>query len=205
MSEQGARRYPRTFHGLIVSMVVLVIVVVVYWALNNVTHDTPNEGGSAVDYRSAVHDVQAAGAPLKVVYPTSLPQGWKATSADYAPPSGPGTGPTWGLGVVTDHDSFVGLRLEATPLTALVATYIDKNASSDGQKTLHTALGDAWSTFSDAGGDTGYAMQLGDDVLLVYGSADKADFTTFMQSLTQAELPGVSSPASPAGSVSPLG
>ena len=56
----------------------------------------------------------------------------------------------------------------------------------------HTAFGDTWTTFSDKGGDTGYATQIGDDVLLVYGSADKADFTTFMQALTQAELPSAS-------------
>lgn len=202
MSEQGARRYPRTFHGLIVSMVVLVIVVVVYWALNNLTHDTPNAAGSAVDYRSAVHDVQAADAPLKVIYPTSLPQGWKVTSADYVPQSGLGTKPAWSLGAVTDHDSFVGLRLEAAPLSSLVATYVDKNASSDGEKTLHTRLGDTWTTFSDQGGDTGYAMELGDYVLLVYGSADKADFTTFMQSLTRTELPTAAS-ASASASAQP--
>jgi hypothetical protein len=188
VSEQGARRYPRTFHGLIVSMVVLVVAVVGFWVVENGFHDTPDVGGAAVDYRSAVHEVQQAGAPLKVVYPSSLPHGWKATSADYTPPSGPGTEPTWSLGVVTSHHTFVGLRLEAAPLTSLVDTYIDKNAASDGSTSLRTALGDTWSTYSDRGGDTGYATELGDHVLLVYGSADQADFTTFMQSLTQAQL-----------------
>jgi hypothetical protein len=169
-------------------MVVLVVVVVAYWALNNVTHDTPDVGGSAVDYRAAVHDVQAADAPLKVVYPASLPAGWKATSAVYTPQSGPGTHPSWRLGVVTSHDTFLGVDLEQAPLTTMVETYIDKDASSDGEKKLHTQLGDTWSTYSDSGGDTGFATELGDDVLLVYGSADQADFTTFMQSLTRAEL-----------------
>ncbi|HEU4568624.1 MAG TPA: DUF4245 family protein, partial [Marmoricola sp.] len=108
MSEQGAPRYPRTFQGLIVSMVVLVVLVVGYWALNNGFHRTPDVGGAAVDYRGAVHDVQQAGAPLKVVYPSSLPQGWKVTSADYTPQDGPGTHPTWSLGAVTTHHTFVG-------------------------------------------------------------------------------------------------
>jgi hypothetical protein len=169
-------------------MVVLVVAVVGFWVVENGFHNTPDVGGTAVDYRSEVYDVQHAGAPLKVVYPGSLPSGWKATSADYTPPSGPGTQPGWSLGVVTSHHTFVGLRLEATPLSTLVDTYIDKNASSDGTATLHTGLGDTWSTYSDRGGDTGYATQLGDHVLLVYGSADKADFTTFMRSLTRAEL-----------------
>ena len=136
--------------------------------------------------------MQAADAPLKVIYPTSLPTGWKVTSADYTAQSGLGTTPAWSLGALTSHDTFVGLRLEATPLTSLVATYIDKNASQDGETTIHTAFGDTWTTFSDKGGDTGYAAQIGDDVLLVYGSADKADLTTFMQALTQAQLPSAS-------------
>jgi hypothetical protein len=169
-------------------MVVLVVVVVAYWALNNGFHSTPNVGGVAVDYRGAVHDVQQAHAPLKVVYPSSVPRGWKVTSADYTPPSGPGTHPSWSLGAVTSHDTFVGLRLEEAPLSSLVDTYIDKNASSDGQATLHTRLGDTWSTYSDQGGDHGYALALGDDVLLVYGSADQADFRAFMTSLTRAQL-----------------
>lgn len=188
MSEQGAPRYQRTFHGMIVSMVVLVIAVVAFWALNNATHHTPTTDQS-VDYKHSVAQVQQAGAPLHVVYPSTLPKGWTATSADYTAQSGPGTEPSWSLGVVTDHDSFVGLRLESAPLTSLVSTYIDKNAASDGQVTLSTPVGSTWSTFSDAGGDHGYAEEIGDYVLLVYGSADKADMTTFMTSLTTDPLP----------------
>jgi hypothetical protein len=188
VSEQGAPRYQRTFHGLIVSMVVLVIAVVAFWALNNATHHTPTTDQS-VDYQHAVAEVQQAGAPLRVVYPSTLPKGWTATSADYTPQSGLGTKPSWSLGVVTSHDSFVGLRLESAPVTALVSTYIDKDASSDGQVRLTTPVGSTWSTFSDAGGDHGYAEEVGDYVLLVYGSADKADMTRFMTSLTTAPLP----------------
>lgn len=187
MSEQGARRYPRTFHGLIVSMVVLVVAVVGLWGLGRLTRSTPTTDES-VDYLHNVADVQQAGAPLKVVYPSSLPHGWTATSADYRPASGVGTVASWSLGVVTDHHSFVGLRLEATPLSELVATYIDKSASKDGAVTLPTPLGSTWTAYSDRGGDHGYAEQLGDQVLLVYGSADKADFETFMKSLTQAPV-----------------
>lgn len=190
---QGSRRYPRTFQGLIVSMVVLVVAVVAYWALNNSFHTTPDPVATqSVDYRKSVHDIQAAGASLKPIYPSSVPVGWRVTSADYTAPSGLGTKPAWSLGAVTAHHTFVGLRLEATPLSELISTYIDKDASHDGETTIRTALGDTWSTYSDRGGDTGFATQLGDDVLLVYGSASKADFTSFMQSLTQAPIKGAS-------------
>lgn len=187
MSDQGARRYPRTFHGLIVSMAVLVVAVVAIWAVNNATHSTPTTDES-VDYRHNVAEIQQAGAPLKVVYPATLPKGWVATSADYTAQSGLGTKPIWSLGVVTSHHSFVGLRLESAPLASLVETYIDKNASADGQATVKTPVGSTWSTYSDSGGDHGYAEEIGDYVLLVYGSADKADMARFMTSLTTAPL-----------------
>lgn len=189
MSEQGTPRYPRTFHGLIVSMVVLVIAVVGFWAVNSGFHKSPDAAPTAVDYRSAVRDVQEAGAPLHVIYPSSLPSGWTATSADYTPQSGLGTQPSWSLGAVTDHHTFVGLRLEASPIASLVSTYVDKNAEKGDAASVTTAFGDTWSTYTDRGGDTGYATSVGDYVLLVYGSADKADFTTFMKSLTDAKLP----------------
>lgn len=188
MSEQGAPRYPRTFHGLIVSMVVLVIAVVAFWALNNLTHSTPTTD-QRVDYLHNVTEIQQAGAPLKVIYPRTLPKGWKATSADYTPPAGVGTKASWSLGVVTDHDTFVGLRLESAPLTQLVSTYIDKDASTDGPATVETPVGTKWTTFSDRGGDHGYAEELGNYVLLVYGSGDRSDFTTFMKSLTRDPVP----------------
>jgi hypothetical protein len=190
VSEQGSQRYPRTFQGLIVSMVVLVIAVVGFWAVNSGFHKSPDAAPTAVDYRASVREVQEAGAPLPVIYPGSLPSGWTATSADYIPQSGLGTEPAWGLGAVTDHHTFVGLRLEASPISSLVSTYVDKNAEKGAPATIHTAFGDTWSTYTDQGGDTGYAASVdGDYVLLVYGSADKADFTTFMQSLTDAKLP----------------
>jgi len=194
VSEQGGgSRYPRTFHGLIVSMVILVVVLVAYWALNNAFHSTPDPvAARSVNFRSAVHDVQSAGAPLKPIYPDAVPSGWRVTSADYIPQNGLGTKPAWGLGAVTANHTFVGLRLEASPLDSLVSTYIDKNASKDGETTIPTAFGKTWVTYSDRGGDTGYATQLGGYVLLVYGSASKADFTTFMQSLTQASIGKVS-------------
>lgn len=188
VSEQGARRYPRTFAGLIASMIVLVVAVVGFWALNNGFHDHPDGGAVAVDYRKAVGELQQAGAPLSVIYPSALPSGWTATSADYTPQSGLGTQPSWSLGVVTDHKTFVGLRLEAAPLDSLLTTYVDKDAEKGAPTTVHTEFGDTWATYTDRGGDTGYAVTVGDDVLLVYGSADKADFTTFMQSLTSKKL-----------------
>lgn len=187
MSEQGAPRYPRTFHGLIVSMVVLVVAVVAFWGLNNLTHSSPTTD-ERVDYLRNVAEIQRAGAPLKVIYPRTLPKGWKATSADYTAPDGLGTKPAWSLGVVTDHDTFVGLRLESAPLSELVSTYIDKNASTDGRATVATPVGNTWTTFSDRGGDHGYAEELGNYVLLVYGSGDKSDFATFMKSLTRDPL-----------------
>ena len=43
----------------------------------------------------------------------------------------------------------------------------------------------SWQTWSDDGGDHGYSTELGDDALLVYGSAPVADIETYLGLLTQ--------------------
>jgi len=188
---QGARRYPRTFSGLVASMIVLIVAVVGYWVAQNLTHDAGTSVG-AVDYRSEVAEIQQASGSadqLDVVYPTSLPAGWKVTSADYQP----GEQPEWRLGAVTDHNTFVGLVLSNGSTVGLVKTYVDADASSDGSVSMPSGVGDQWSAYSDTGGDHGYVTQLGGSTLLVYGSGSKDDFATFMSALTQDPIDASSS------------
>jgi hypothetical protein len=170
-------------------MVVLVVAVVGYWAAQNLTHDAGSSVGP-IDYRSEVEEIQgASGSPgqLDIVYPSTLPSDWTVSSADYSP----GTQAQWNLGAYTAHDTFVGLVLarDASP-EGMVKTYVDADASSDGPATMPSGVGDAWTSYSDTGGDHGYVMQLGDAILLVYGSGSKDDFATFMAALTQDPIGG---------------
>ncbi len=50
---------------------------------------------------------------------------------------------------------------------------------------MTSEVADTWQTFTDDGGDTGYAAEIGDEALLVYGSAPAGDIEAFMGLLTR--------------------
>jgi len=189
---QGAKRYPRTFGGLIGSMIVAVVLVVGYWALQHVDDHTSSV--APVRYLNTVAQVQQAqvdgeAGDLDVVYPSSVPKGWTATSADYTP----GKHPQWRVGFLTSSNTFVGIAQADDTVASMVSIYVDQHAVTEATVHHPTAVGDTWQSFSDSGGDRGYALRLGDYTLLVYGSADTADFDAVMSRLTQQLRPGATS------------
>jgi len=105
----GAKRYPRTFNGLIASMILLVVAVVSCSVLQNANHRTiSNAACSPVnDWQSAVVDAQAAGVELS--YPGAIPAGWKVTSATWD--NDPANQmPRWRIGLHNaDCSEFAGL------------------------------------------------------------------------------------------------
>lgn len=182
VSETGAKRYPRTFNGLVASMIVCVVAVVGYWVLQNGTHSAPTISPKAVDYTGTVKEIQTAG--QSVVYPSSLPSGWKATDARYTP----GDQPSWAVPMLTGDGKFAGLQVQRTPVLDVVHEYIDNNAHQGSIVRIPSAVGDSWLEWSDSGGDHGFSAKVGKDVVLVYGSASVADLRTLVASLTTAPL-----------------
>ena len=116
-------RYQRTIAGGIGSMIVLVLVVLAFVVFRAVFRDNDAVEVDPVDYLSVVGPAQEAGVP--VVYPPSLPDGWKATSVDFDP----GDRPAWGVGMLTDDGKFVGVRQEDADLDSLLDTYVDEDAT----------------------------------------------------------------------------
>ncbi|MFT4286909.1 DUF4245 domain-containing protein [Nocardioides sp.] len=179
----GTRRYPRSFGALVGSMIVLVLAVVAYWALQSFAHPNEETKPVAVDYLDAVAAAQGAHIPL--VYPPSLPEGWMATDArlDRA------EGLAWSLPMLTAKGKYVGLQQEDhAKLSDLVATYVEKDAQRGQDVTLESAVATTWSTWSDSGGDHAFAAEVGDAIVLVYGSAPVADLETVVRSLTTAPV-----------------
>lgn len=195
MSEQGSPRYPRTFGGLIASMIVLVVIVVPLvlvthlWSDARRTTDGVAPITPAVQYREIVKEVQQSGQTL--VYPPKLPAGWRATSADWDITTDP-TRPQWRLGILTADQQFVGLYEQDAPVESLVTATIDKDAKQGEGATIATDVGDRWSTWTDTGGDVGYAISVGRRTLVVYGTSD-SDVRTLMALLTNRVLPGARS------------
>jgi hypothetical protein len=114
------------------------------------------------------------------VYPERLPRGWIATSVDYVP----GDRPAWGVGMLTDGGDFVGVRQEDAPLDDLLDTYVDEQAQEGGHLAVTGSVAPRWQEYADRGGDHAYAAQLGQDEVLVYGSAPTADLRRVLELLT---------------------
>lgn len=180
VSETGnAGRYARTTNGLIGSLVVTLLAVGAFVVFRAVTSTDLDVRPEPVNYLESVELAQGAG--LLVAYPDRLPEGWIATSVEVVA----GDRPQWGLGMLTGDGSFVGIRQEDESLEDLLETYVDPDARQDaGTFVSDDALVREWQGYSDAGGDHAYAGVLGEDTLLVYGSASSADQQELISLLT---------------------
>ncbi|MBC2932917.1 DUF4245 domain-containing protein [Nocardioides sp. zg-1228] len=178
MSEQPSR-YTRSFSGMTGALIVTVIAVLAFVAWRGLWRADVDDTVDTVDWQESVEIADRA--DLDVVRPRELPAGWKATSTDLVA----GDEPRWGMGVLTDDGTFVGLRQQDASVRDLVERYIDEDAEPEGDATVDSEVTDTWQTWSDEGGDHGYSTEVGDDALLVYGSAPVEDIETFIGLLTR--------------------
>lgn len=176
-------RYSRTANGLIASLVVTVLAVLAFVGFRALTTEDLEVRPEPVDYLETVEQVQAS--DLQVVYPPELPEGWTATNVAYVP----GDRPAFGLSILTADETFVGVRQEDESLSDLLATYVDEEASEEEPTEFDSPIATTWETYTDEGGDTAYATEIGDDTLLVYGSASEDDLRLLLESLTTDPLP----------------
>jgi len=180
----AAGRYQRSIAGGVGSMIVLVAVVLGFVVFRGAFRDNDAVEVEAVDYLAVVGPAQESGVP--VVYPPSLPAGWKATSVDFDP----GSRPAWGVGLLTDDGKFVGVRQEDDALDSLLDTYVDEDAAEGDIVTVEGALVPQWQEWSDSGGDHAYAASVGDYEVLVFGSAPTEDLLAVVGLLSDAPVAG---------------
>ena len=178
MSEQPSR-YTRSFGGMTGAMIVTVVFVLAFVAWRALFRGDVDETPPAVDWQESVELADQAG--LEVVRPRELPAGWVATSVDLSA----GDDPRWGLGVLTDDGDFVGIRQQDTSVDALVEQYVDEKAEAGEDASVDSEITDTWQTWSDPGGDHGWSTEVGDDAVLVYGSAPVADIEAYLGLLTR--------------------
>jgi hypothetical protein len=135
-----------------------------------------------VDYRSLVVSIQQAG--LTPAYPAELPDGWYVKDASFDT----GDRPVLDLAMTTADDHFAGLHEEDEDLAELVDTYVGTDATEGAPVALDSEVASRWRTFSDPGGDHGYAAEVGGQTVLVYGSAPQDELETLVESLTTVPL-----------------
>jgi hypothetical protein len=163
-------------------MIVLVLAVVGYWVVQNLTHDEPHVKPVAVDYLDTVEAVQQAGVP--VVYPRSLPKGWIARDPVFKA----GDRPVWQLPMLTDGQRFVGIHQADASLQDLLDEDMPNGARQGEDVRLPSHLDGVttWSSWSDGSRDHAFATTVGEDTLVVYGSAPVEDLKTVIALLTAA-------------------
>lgn len=180
MSGQGQpSRYTRSFSGMTGALIVTVVAVLAFVAWRGLWRTDVDNEPEAVDWQARVELAQQA--DLAVVHPRELPAGWTATSTELAA----GDDPRWSLGVLTDEGRFVGIRQQDTSVSDLVELYVDEEAVEGDDVTVDSDIADTWQTWSDEGGDIGYSTELGDEALLVYGSAPAEDIEAYLGLLTR--------------------
>lgn len=180
MSEQ-AGRYQRSTAGLVGAILITLAVIAVFVVFRAVFRDQVEREPEPVDWLASVGYAQESG--TEVVYPRSVPVDWTATSVDLDP----GDPPAWGLGFLTDDTLFVGLRHEDASLDDLLETYVEEETADLREleeQRLDSEVASAWQVFEDAGGDRAYAAEVGDRVVLVYGSAPAGDLELVVERLT---------------------
>ncbi|WP_322919966.1 DUF4245 domain-containing protein [Nocardioides renjunii] len=178
MSEQPSR-YTRSFSGMIGALIVTVVFVLAFVAWRGIFRAESDDSPEPVDWQDSVEVAQQAG--LEVVHPRELPAGWIATSVELEA----GDDPRWGLGVLTDEGDFVGIRQRDASVDELVEEYVDEKAEAGEDAEIESEITDSWQTWTDEGGDHGFSTELGDESLLVYGSAPVEDVEAFVGLLTQ--------------------
>ena len=178
VSEQPSR-YTRSFSGMVGALIVTVLVVLAYVVWRGLFRTDVDETPAAVDWQDSVELADQAG--LDVVRPRELPTGWTATSVELFA----GDDPRWGLGVLTDDGDFIGIRQQDTSVDELVRVYVDEKAEAGDDARVASDVTETWQTWSDDGGDHGYATELGDEAVLVYGSAPVDDIESYLGLLTR--------------------
>lgn len=180
MSEQPGR-YQRSTAGLIGAILITLVAIGGFVGFRALVRDEVEAKPVSVDYLESVGFAQDAG--VEIAYPTSLPEGWAATSVDYRP----GDPPAWGVGFLTDDTLFAGVRDEDAPLDDLLETYVDEDEDDIEQladQEIDSQVASSWEVFEDGGGDRAYAAEVGDRVVLVYGSAPAEDLEMVVERLT---------------------
>ncbi len=183
MSQEQPGRYQRSTAGLVAAMLVTVVAVGALVLVRDLFRNDLTTRPQPVDYLAAVRYAQES--DIEVVYPRSVPEDWIATTAGLTP----GEPPAWGVGLLTDEERFVGVRQEQRSLDHLLDTYVDEDTSALPEAGIDSAVADSWQVFEDDGGDRAYAAEVGETVILVYGSAPQADLEQVVGELTTRPLP----------------
>lgn len=176
-------RYQRSAGGLVVSLVVTVLVVGGLLTFMGLFRHDFEQKPERVDYLATVAAAQQSG--LRPVYPAALPTGWIATGVDVET----GDDPAFGVRMLTEDEKFVGVRQEDASSTVLLAQWVDEETQPADAYTVPASVprpvARHWEGFTDEGGDTAYVSKVGEERILVFGSASAEELQGIIDTLVQ--------------------
>jgi hypothetical protein len=181
VSESGRPgRYQRSFGGMVGAMVIIVVVVVAFVTFRALVSDPPEAEPNEVDYLEFVELAQRE-TDLRPVYPAELPDGWTATRAEVLPGDPAG----FDLALLTGDEEFVGVVWSGDSVDMLLEERVDDEEIEEADPLRVTgSVAMSWEGYADPGGDLAYAAEVGERIVLVYGSAPADDLRTIVESLT---------------------
>lgn len=117
MSSPRSTRGNPAMGDIIRSVAVIALIILALWGVGKFFTRDPGDPVKPVDYAAIVDQARPA-ADFALAAPTSLPSGWKATSARFEPNS-------WHLGVLTDDKEYIGLEQVKIGVDRAVARFAD--------------------------------------------------------------------------------
>jgi hypothetical protein len=154
------------------SIAVIGLILVALFGIGRLVTVEPDHPTTPVDYRSAAESSRTV-ADFDLLAPTSLPEGWHATSVRFDKGA-------WHLGVLTADKEYVGLEQVREPERRTVERFAPRS-TSDGAAEIE---GTTWSRRSGPDGDSTYVRRDGDMTVLVTGSAPRAQIERYVASLS---------------------
>ena len=156
------------------SVAVMGAIILVLWLVGRVFTVTPDEPPvSTVDYASILPAAERE-TGFDLLAPTSLPDGWRATSARVRDGA-------WYLGVLTrDDDDFVGLT-QAEGEEADVVDDVAGPSDRDGTAELGGAT---WTRWTVVDGGLAYSRQVDGTTAVVESSIDRGTLEAYVASLS---------------------
>ncbi|NYI43901.1 hypothetical protein BJ993_000981 [Nocardioides aromaticivorans] len=179
-------RYQRSAAGLVVSLVVTVAAIGALLYFMGAFRPDFEAKPTAVDYLDTVEALQLS--DQHPVYPAALPDGWIATSVTVPTEKEP----FFMVGMLNDDDEFVAVRQEDASFGAMLAGSVDEETEPADGYTVPASVGRPvardWEGYTDAGGDTAYLAEVGDQTVMVFGSAPAKDLHAVIDALTAAKI-----------------
>lgn len=172
MSSTGSSRGNPAMGDIVRSMVVIAAIILALYGVGQLFTSNEKAEVETVDYTSIVAQARPA-ATFPLAAPTSLPEGWRATSARFQANG-------WHLGVLTDDDEYVGLE----QLRSSVDRAVDRFAEESKSSGTAEIAGQTWSVRSGPKGRWIYVRDEDGLTTLLNSSAPRSVVEDYIESLS---------------------